>query len=79
MARRPHWREGALPLVLLGVHPFLGAVRPCLVGVLADRVPRLLQGISGGLLTPMAQRMVARAAGRHMARVAACEPVKSVP
>jgi EmrB/QacA subfamily drug resistance transporter len=30
---------------------------------------RVLQGISGGLLAPMAQMMVARAAGRHMARV----------
>jgi EmrB/QacA subfamily drug resistance transporter len=31
---------------------------------------RILQGISGGLLAPMAQMMIARAAGRHMARVA---------
>lgn len=31
---------------------------------------RVLQGISGGLLGPMAQMMIARAAGRHMARVA---------
>lgn len=31
---------------------------------------RVLQGISGGLLAPMTQMMVARAAGRHMARVA---------
>ena len=30
---------------------------------------RVLQGMSGGLLAPMAQMMVARAAGRHMARV----------
>lgn len=30
---------------------------------------RVLQGISGGLLAPMAQMMVARAAGKHMARV----------
>ena len=30
---------------------------------------RLLQGLSGGLLAPMAQMMVARVAGRHMARV----------
>lgn len=30
---------------------------------------RLLQGISGGLLAPMAQMMIATAAGRHMARV----------
>ncbi|GBQ87744.1 membrane transporter [Acetobacter nitrogenifigens DSM 23921 = NBRC 105050] len=31
---------------------------------------RALQGLSGGLLAPMAQMMVAQAAGRHMARVA---------
>jgi EmrB/QacA subfamily drug resistance transporter len=30
---------------------------------------RVLQGMSGGLLAPMAQMMMARAAGRHMARV----------
>jgi MFS family permease len=30
---------------------------------------RILQGISGGLLAPMAQMMVARAVGKHMARV----------
>lgn len=30
---------------------------------------RVLQGISGGLLAPMAQMMLARAAGRHMPRV----------
>jgi MFS family permease len=31
---------------------------------------RVLQGVSGGLLAPMAQMMIARAAGKHMARVA---------
>jgi EmrB/QacA subfamily drug resistance transporter len=31
---------------------------------------RILQGISGGLLAPMTQMMIARAAGKHMARVA---------
>jgi drug resistance transporter, EmrB/QacA subfamily len=31
---------------------------------------RVLQGISGGLLVPMTQMMVARSAGKHMARVA---------
>jgi EmrB/QacA subfamily drug resistance transporter len=30
---------------------------------------RVIQGISGGLLAPMAQMVMARAAGRHMARV----------
>lgn len=32
---------------------------------------RIFQGMSGGLLVPMAQMVVVRAAGRHMARVAA--------
>ncbi len=31
---------------------------------------RVLQGLCGGLLAPMAQMMIARAAGKHMARVA---------
>ncbi len=31
---------------------------------------RILQGMSGGLLAPMAQMLIARAAGRNMARVA---------
>jgi EmrB/QacA subfamily drug resistance transporter len=30
---------------------------------------RILQGMSGGLLAPMTQMMIARAAGKHMARV----------
>jgi EmrB/QacA subfamily drug resistance transporter len=30
---------------------------------------RVLQGISGGLLAPMAQMMMARVAGKHMARI----------
>ena len=30
---------------------------------------RILQGMSGGLLAPLAQMMMARAAGKHMARV----------
>src|SRR6201996_8850732 len=30
---------------------------------------RILQGMSGGLLAPMAQMMLARAAGKHMAQV----------
>src|ERR1700684_1498714 len=30
---------------------------------------RILQGMSGGLLAPMAQMMIARAAGKHMVRV----------
>src|ERR1700744_3889917 len=29
---------------------------------------RVIQGIAGGLLAPMAQLMIARVAGRHMAR-----------
>jgi MFS family permease len=30
---------------------------------------RILQGMSGGLLAPMTQMMIARAAGKHMARI----------
>src|SRR3984957_1420212 len=30
---------------------------------------RILQGMSGGLLAPMAQMMIARAAGKHMTRI----------
>src|ERR1700721_2280813 len=30
---------------------------------------RILQGLSGGLMAPMTQMMIARAAGRHMARL----------
>jgi MFS family permease len=30
---------------------------------------RILQGVSGGLLAPMMQMMIARAAGKHMARI----------
>ncbi|WP_448956590.1 DHA2 family efflux MFS transporter permease subunit [Labrys neptuniae] len=42
---------------------------------------RVLQGMSGGLLAPMAQMMIARAAGRHMARVVgfAAVPVLIAP
>ncbi|MBE1160920.1 DHA2 family efflux MFS transporter permease subunit [Dyella acidiphila] len=42
---------------------------------------RVIQGISGGLLAPMAQMMMARAAGRHMARVVgyAAVPVLLAP
>jgi EmrB/QacA subfamily drug resistance transporter len=42
---------------------------------------RVVQGISGGLLAPMAQMMMARAAGRHMARVVgyAAVPVLLAP
>jgi EmrB/QacA subfamily drug resistance transporter len=42
---------------------------------------RVVQGISGGLLAPMAQMMMARAAGRHMARIVgyAAVPVLIAP
>jgi EmrB/QacA subfamily drug resistance transporter len=42
---------------------------------------RVLQGLCGGLLAPMAQMMLARAAGRHMARVVgyAAVPVLLAP
>ena len=42
---------------------------------------RILQGMSGGLLAPMAQMVIARAAGRHMAQVVsfAAMPVLLAP
>lgn len=42
---------------------------------------RMLQGMSGGLLAPMAQMMLARAAGKHLARVVgyAAVPVLLAP
>jgi EmrB/QacA subfamily drug resistance transporter len=42
---------------------------------------RVLQGMSGGLLAPMAQMMIARAAGKHMAQVVsfAAMPVLLAP
>ncbi|WP_218883777.1 DHA2 family efflux MFS transporter permease subunit [Burkholderia guangdongensis] len=42
---------------------------------------RVLQGMSGGLLAPMAQMMIARVAGKHMARVVgfAAVPVLIAP
>ena len=42
---------------------------------------RILQGMSGGLLAPMAQMMLARAAGRHLAKVVgfAAVPVLLAP
>ena len=38
---------------------------------------RILQGMSGGLLAPMAQMMTARAAGRHMAQVVSVAAIPS--
>ena len=39
---------------------------------------RILQGMSGGLMAPMTQMMMARAAGKHMARIF-CRASPSVP
>jgi MFS family permease len=62
--------SGPRPLfvVFLGIYTFIGPVRiswsaNSLVGF------RVLQGMSGGLLAPMAQMMMARHAGKHMVRV----------
>ena len=44
------------------LHPRLEPVRPGLVGRLVDRLP-LLQGVGGGMLLPVGQSMLARAAG----------------
>ncbi|CAI8692651.1 putative Major Facilitator Superfamily protein [Burkholderia sp. IT-111MI5] len=40
LARRPHRREGAVPVVLLRVHAHVGAVRARVVRAVIDRVPR---------------------------------------
>jgi MFS family permease len=52
--RLSHWRQ------------FFAKMETTINGIIWARV---FQGMAGGLLTPMAQMMLARAAGRHMARV----------
>jgi EmrB/QacA subfamily drug resistance transporter len=66
-------RIGARRLYLLCFSSFAVSSALCGVAWSAGSLIgfRVLQGICGGLLAPMAQMMVARAAGPHMARVAA--------
>lgn len=65
-------RIGAKALYLWGFAAFTLTSALCGLAWSAPSliVFRVLQGMSGGLLAPMAQMMIARAAGRHMARVA---------
>ena len=64
-------RIGAKPLYLWCFSSFTISSALCGVAWSAGSLIafRVLQGVSGGLLAPMAQMMLARAAGRHMARV----------
>ncbi|MCM2292559.1 DHA2 family efflux MFS transporter permease subunit [Allorhizobium sp. BGMRC 0089] len=65
-------RIGAKTLYLWCFAGFTVSSALCAVAWSADSLIafRGLQGISGGLLAPMAQMMIARAAGKQMARVA---------
>ena len=64
----PHRRQGSLSLVLFRVHHLFGAVRARLVCGFAHRIS-YLTCMAGGLMAPMAQMIMARAAGRHLAKV----------
>ena len=64
-------RIGAKALYLWCFSAFTLASALCGIAWSADALIafRILQGMSGGLMAPMAQMMIARAAGKHMARV----------
>src|ERR1700731_1546103 len=64
-------RVGAKALYLWCFSAFTLASALCGIAWSANAliVFRILQGMSGGLMAPMAQMMIARAAGKHMARV----------
>ena len=64
-------RIGAKPLYLWCFSAFTFSSALCGLAWSAGSLIafRVLQGVSGGLLAPMAQMMLARTAGRHMARV----------
>ncbi len=76
-------RMGAKRLYLICFSAFTAASGLCGAAWSAESLIafRVLQGLCGGLLAPMAQMMVARAAGRHMARVVgyAAVPVLLAP
>ena len=68
LAGRAHRSKISLPLVLLRFYSVLSPVgmawsANALIGF------RILQGMSGGLMAPMAHMMIARIAGKHMARI----------
>ena len=64
-------RIGARALYLWCFSAFTLSSALCAAAWSADSLIgfRVMQGVSGGLLAPMAQMMMARAAGKHMARV----------
>ena len=66
-------RIGAKALYLWCFAAFTLSSTLCGVAWSADALIafRILQGMSGGLMAPMAQMMIARAAGKHMARIMA--------
>jgi EmrB/QacA subfamily drug resistance transporter len=76
-------RMGAKPLYLWCFATFTLSSALCGVAWSAQSLIafRVIQGISGGLLAPLAQMMMARAAGRHMARIVgyAAVPVLLAP
>jgi EmrB/QacA subfamily drug resistance transporter len=64
-------RIGAKPLYLWCFSAFTLSSALCGLASSANSLIafRILQGMSGGLMAPMAQMMMARAAGKHMARI----------
>ena len=54
-------------MVFYGIHALLSVVRDGVVCGIPSSHFRILQGMSSGLLAPMAQMMMARAAGKHLA------------
>ena len=64
-------RIGAKRLYLWGFSAFTLASFHCGIQTTINGLilARVIQGMAGGLLTPMAQMMLARAAGKHIARV----------
>ena len=69
LAGRSHRGQGALSEVLRGFHAVIRTVRRGLVSELPHRLPCPAGDERMGLLAPMVQMMLARAAGRHMTRV----------
>lgn len=64
-------RIGAKALYLWCFPAFTLSSAPCDLAWSANSLTafRILQGMSGGLMAPMAQMMMVRAAGKHLARV----------
>ena len=73
MAGGSRWRQIALPWCSTA---FTLASALCGLARSAESLIafRILQGMTGGLMAPMAQIMLARATGKHMARIVAPDP-----